>query len=965
SSVVLEPTGAVALGDVWTITLDGVSFVHTAGISETPESVAIALESAIGMTADETYDVQRNVAALTIDRKDEANFDASITGRSGTIAPVIDEGSLSATHWAVVTVTLQQSDPASTIDPGDRWDLFLQETLADEPIRFRYEAGANQETAQPDSIDAFITDNNAPSALILQSGGATKVVEPTSTVILGSGFVVEARPTIHITTNDVPTRIETIITGSETSQILVTASPDASQFTSATLSLSGPVINNSTWTLEFYDNSAPDPDTISFTASWIEGDEPPVTLQDIAQAFFDQLTAYNPVLESVIRFEGDFGASVLSETDEPHDSRFTAQDIDLGKWNQNVNPDIADSTTKPHVTVLGTGDGETDFYKFTITDEMLKNTDSDSFDGLQVIFDIDYGFEEGDAINWGSLLRLYNSAGNLITQSAKETSPQLGAMGSNTFADGYLTHTFFDAIEGIRESDAGVYLIEVANSQSFGGLPEGVDYQLQVSIENHRVDGFIFGPESVLENETGNNTLGEAQDLETPENKNFFTFFDPEIGNAHDPTLEEGDLINYQTPYVKIQGAGDGSSDFFRFNLAPNLFTPTSGNSTGTPDPNENTNANTTYYLEADIQLTGTPKTGDVWVLGLRFRNYEYTITAENPTLQTVVDGFKSLIAADTEQSARYTLTLVGSDILRIKEVAEGGGGFNLTGVDTSGVTQDVESAGFVTRTIKPILNDGTLNPILFSQADLILESPTATVTEGEHWILKVNNTTADYPVQDGDGIEEIATGLFGMLSVTGVTITDNEDGSLSLTDASAGGVGFSLEFTITGAAPTGSAIIDGDPLPGQVSLVDWTDVSFDIASVTPTDGNTWRIVLNNFPYKFEADHNDGPTQIANGLRLAVIADNAAPPYTVSANSGVLRIRRTTPFSASLQVGDARVDDNQDFTSHTYDLTGPVVDGDTWTLQVQTTGGSDIGSSVIYTVGVSDTDLGDVALGLA
>ena len=63
------------------------------------------------------------------------------------------------------------------------------------------------------------------------------------------------------------------------------------------------------------------------------------------------------------------------------------------------------------------------------------------------------------------------------------------------------------------------------------GLPQGVDYDLQVSLDRHQTAGFVFSPSPVLESESSNNTLATPQSIE--DFNNFFNFFDPNIVRAH------------------------------------------------------------------------------------------------------------------------------------------------------------------------------------------------------------------------------------------------------------------------------------------------------------------------------------------------------------------------------------------------------------------------------------------------
>ena len=63
---------------------------------------------------------------------------------------------------------------------------------------------------------------------------------------------------------------------------------------------------------------------------------------------------------------------------EPNSSIATAHNIDGAGWNLSSNSNIANSTTIPHITVEGTGDGTFDYYSFTIANA-----------GDTTVFDID------------------------------------------------------------------------------------------------------------------------------------------------------------------------------------------------------------------------------------------------------------------------------------------------------------------------------------------------------------------------------------------------------------------------------------------------------------------------------------------------------------------------------------------------------------------------------------------------
>ena len=92
------------------------------------------------------------------------------------------------------------------------------------------------------------------------------------------------------------------------------------------------------------------------------------------------------------QFLGDFGFSILKETTF-HNTPGSAQNIDLGKWSTNFNPEVSASTAPaPHLTIVGTGDSTKDYYSFTGTS------------GSKVTLDIDHGYDFGDSTSWFSKL---------------------------------------------------------------------------------------------------------------------------------------------------------------------------------------------------------------------------------------------------------------------------------------------------------------------------------------------------------------------------------------------------------------------------------------------------------------------------------------------------------------------------------------------------------------------------------
>ena len=158
------------------------------------------------------------------------------------------------------------------------------------------------------------------------------------------------------------------------------------------------------------------------------------------------------------------GFTGAAQEAEPNDTIDTAQVID-GFFNVEENPNVHDSsgtnssTTIPHARILGTGNDTRDVYQFDVPA------------GARGIFDID------DTASLDSYLRLYDAAGDLITEN--DDTFFSGDIGSNTSLDSFLEHTF---------DQAGTYYVEVSSCCPGGTFETTVDngatYELNVSIEN-------------------------------------------------------------------------------------------------------------------------------------------------------------------------------------------------------------------------------------------------------------------------------------------------------------------------------------------------------------------------------------------------------------------------------------------------------------------------------------------------
>ena len=132
---------------------------------------------------------------------------------------------------------------------------------------------------------------------------------------------------------------------------------------------------------------------------------------------------------------------------EPNNTIATAQVIDASSFTLTYNAGVQTfngtnvSLDRPHVSIIGTGDGTFDYYRFN------------AIAGQQFIFDIDDN-------NFDTELFLYNTSGQLL--AANDDATEIGHTGLGL--PSFLTHTF---------ADSGSYVIGVGRYDSFGS-PGGI-----------------------------------------------------------------------------------------------------------------------------------------------------------------------------------------------------------------------------------------------------------------------------------------------------------------------------------------------------------------------------------------------------------------------------------------------------------------------------------------------------------
>ncbi|HKI93353.1 MAG TPA: hypothetical protein VJ986_13715, partial [Gaiellaceae bacterium] len=648
----------------------------------------------------------------------------------------------------------------------------------------------------------------------------------------------------------------------------------------------------------------------------------------LGDGFVSSFLSSCPVTGStaVTCFTGDFGTSTVNESGF-HATLASAQNLELASWGLNADPNIVNATTIPHVTVQGTGDGNSDFYKFTVTQAMIDASSG----AVQTTFDIDHGYTAGDPIVWLSKLRLYNQAGNLVAQGPGYSNPYTqGAGGSTTWFDDFLQTSL---------STPGTYTVEVGSWLYTTGLPSGVNYDLQVSVQQHPVAGFVFAPAPVQENETGNNTTPQSVDSAS----NWYTFFNSIVGDQGGTT---GGSIDSSTPYVQIAGSGDGSYDLYSFTVTPGMISPQAG----TIDTSGSTAAPGPFYTSVGLTLNGTVSAGDVWQLGIGTRDLSYTAGAGDGLVQ-VAQGLASQLGpaftanVSTNASGQVVLTIANPD------------GFSLSGQTVNGLMQLVSSAGTVTRTATSVQSDGT-TPIDFTNAAVTLTlPPTKTLVPGDTWTITADGFSASHIVTTADTLTTLAGNLANQLAqhfgggsatASGATVT------------LANPAGFQVAVSVRGANPTGAATIAGTPQTGEATSVAWSSETLSIPTASVLDGETWHLTLgdagtgaNPLAVQATASATGDATGLASALATAIDGNGG---YSATASNGDVTITRGTPFSSTAFTIDPSGSIAVDPTVHeTRTVTIASTLGETGTWTVTLANGSTQLVSASYESNAADT----------
>ena len=799
-----------------------------------------------------------NSWTIHISRRDAAAFDVRYVEVPAGMTAAAPTGTAAPNYWSEVRFDFGASSSA-VITAGSAWSVNLDGKT------YTYTAGAGVDATLIDAIDITIADNDVLGVIVTQPGGSTDVTEPTDRAVLGGGKAssetVDEGAVLQLTVpaeNPISSAEILVFSDGETQPTGRTTTSLSANQTTATFAFSGEAVTGETWYLRLNMGTIAVPKFADYRFE-VGAD---TSLTAVAAGLQAKITAADVVYgtpvayitaeaNTVSQFKASFGSPILNSNHQ-NNAVFDAQNADYASWSDVSNPDLFDfdgtqptESLMPHLTIKGSGTGDLDYYGFTVDETWnVGGSPLGTTATVAATFDIDHGYDYGDPQFWGSQLHLYKfdevkKDYVLLTVGRGWSSPSEGGGGSGYWFDDFLT----------VDLTAGEYVIGVSNwlywyNNYSTGIPEGVDYDLNISIENHPVSRFVFAPTPVQEDSALTATT-TGQSLEDPDNSNWFTYFNPDIGNIVYGQSNSDVPIESSVPYTVVRGTGDGQRDSYTVTITPEML------SRPVPAPTDTTPDNHSYYENVTLTLTGGVKAGDKWTLTINGRNYEYLVqSADALTLGGVVTKLAALANAfdattnptgQKPADAPYEVTAdAAAHTLTINDPTKSGVWFDLT--------HEVSNSAAVIKT-------GSLSAATtFNDATIGLQR-TGSVQTGEIWTVKLVNAVTSVVNEKsytwtgnealGSGqtqLNYIADQLAGQLDDVTSYVTAAVGDGIHITNAD----GFSVEFTKLGTTSQGSASISGRPI--NASTAKWTDASFELQGA-PSSYEDWTVTLNGVNY--------------------------------------------------------------------------------------------------------------------
>ena len=490
---------------------------------------------------------------------------------------------------------------------------------------------------------------------------------------------------------------------------------------------------------------------------------------------------------------------------------------------------------------------------------MYKQSETDNSDYTKVI-NQDY---INDYDNW-AYQNYYSYEWYLDSSISGER--QLGQQSNGS--DSY----YYDDFNTYEITEAGTYVIELDSKYQWyydraegfkWGTPDGVDYELQVSVENHKRDAWAFKPESIIEGdrESLNNTgIGVniddwTRDQNAPDDltiaintdsENWYNFANANIGDE----VPEGNLnIDSSTPYTTITGAGDGTFDRYNFVITADMVNSGStayvgdGNGVGAGKFVGSSESADTWYSSATVDMAGAAIAGQTLsttlVINKPGEAAHTTVLVNNVAVDPVNGLAFNLGAALTAAGLSANDIVLSYNGSEVTLTAATNVGFY---IDSDVIVTQPENA--VSARTNIIDNHDATGNIQFSYATLSLSN----LNDGDTWFIKVGDKQISQLIDTTNPNFVLASALGS--AITGLSSATPNELTYSGTAAA---ISVWVEHTRSsqnGSNPP-SALLSGTPASvgeGQIMEIDFgaAEVNYyeERWSLTVTDNNSANVFL-------------------------------------------------------------------------------------------------------------------------
>ncbi|MHB8736297.1 MAG: beta strand repeat-containing protein, partial [Terriglobales bacterium] len=309
----------------------------------------------------------------------------------------------------------------------------------------------------------------------------------------------------------------------------------------------------------------------------------------------------------------------------------------------------------------------------------------------------------------------------------------------------------------------------------------------------------------------------------------------------------------------------------------------------GTPPTGASMTVGTTA-AEAAINLSGKAVSGEVWTLEVDGTAYPYTVTAANPSLNTVATALAQSLnavsgyAAVAQGPVIFVTQLAGAALAASATVSGAPISVGIVNAGSKGnVTLD--SAGALTALSA---GQATTNAVQTLQLG-------GAVNAGDTWAVTLSGVSVNYIVQTNDTLATVAAGLAGQINAVAGYAAVAQGPLISLSNV-AGHI-----FTLSGTPPTGGSMTVGATTAEAAINLSGKSVA----------GEVWTLEVDGTAYPYTVtDANPSLSSVATALAQSL---NSVSGYAAVTQGSVIFVTKLAggTLVASATVSGAALSANE------------------------------------------------------